>query len=73
MELNAGGGVWPGLILLRQTGGESQRVGVASSYAGARLHGVPQITNKEAGLIFSLVAAGQLSQALEEEERQEDT
>lgn len=44
---------------------QRQRVGVAASYAGARLHGVSQIAHKKAGLIFCLVAARQLSQALE--------
>lgn len=40
------------------------------SYVGARLHGVSQVTAEEAGLVLSVVAAGQLAQALRTE-RQE--
>lgn len=38
------------------------RKDIFSSYTGARLHGISQIAHK--GLVLSVVAAGQLSEAL---------
>lgn len=40
------------------------------SHVGARLHGVSQVTAEEAGLVLSVVAAGQLAQALRTERRE---
>lgn len=39
------------------------------SYTGTRLHGVSEITHKVAGLVLSLVAAGQLSEVLAKAEK----
>lgn len=40
------------------------------SYIGASLHWVSQVTDEEAGLVLSVVAAGQLAQALRTERRE---
>lgn len=56
-----------GLIVLRRRKWEKPKAtcGFIGSYTGTRLHGVSQITHEIAGLVFCLIAAGQLSQALE--------
>lgn len=55
---------WLDVILWRHILGQTGRVGVVGSYTGTRLHGVSQITHKIAGVVFSLITACQLSQAL---------
>ena len=50
--------------------GQRQHVGVVGSYTGSRLHGVSQIAHEIAGLVLCLIAARQLSQALEKHKHQ---
>lgn len=59
------GTAWLGLIVLRHKWGQRQHVGVTGSYTCTRLHGVSQITHEIPGLVFCLIAARQLSQALQ--------
>lgn len=67
-ELHARG-AWQNVIELRHKRGQRQRAGAAATYAGARLHGVSQITHKSVGLVSWTVAARQLSQTLERRRR----
>lgn len=64
------GTAWLDLIVLRHEWGQRQHMGVTGSYTGTRLHGVSQITQEIAGLVFCLIAARQLSQGLQRTKRQ---